>query len=114
MAVRCEKIKKDTDFKTIFKTGKTATGRFVFLKIKKTKEKNSRFAVVAGLKTSKKAVERNKAKRRIKAVIGKIWPELTRGNDIVIIVKKEAITQKFSALKEDLIKTINRAGLFIV
>ena len=113
MAVKCERIKKDADFKMIFKTGKTATGRFVFLKIKKTKEKNSRFAVVAGLKVSKKAIERNKAKRRIKAVIGRIWPEMAKGNDIVIVVKKEAIPQKFSTLEEDLIKTINRAGLFI-
>jgi len=107
-----EIIKKDVDFRDIFQTGKTVIGRFIFLKIKKTKGSGPRFAVVAGLKVSKKAVQRNKIKRRIRAIISKTHPKILSGYDIVVIAKKEAVTEKFKTLQEDLIKTLEKAKVF--
>jgi ribonuclease P protein component len=112
MTVKYERIKKSIDFEKIFQTGKTITGRFVFLKIKKTKNKNCRLCFVVGCKVSKKAVERNKIKRRLREALKGIYLELVPGYDIVIIAKKEVLGKSYTEIKEDTIKTLKSAKIF--
>lgn len=111
MAVNYERIKKSTDFEKIFQTGKTITGRFVFLKTKKTKNKNCRLCFVVGSRVSKKAIERNKVKRRIREIITGIYPSLIPSYDIVIITKKEILGKKYAEIKNEIIKTLKEAKL---
>lgn len=108
MAVILEGIKKNADFKEIFQTGKTAIGRFVFLKIKKTKTKKSRLGIVVGSKISKKAVERNKIKRRIKAIFKKTYIKLVPGYDIVVVAKKEILKNKYKNIEQDIITIMEK------
>jgi ribonuclease P protein component len=112
MAVKYERIKKSTDFGKIFQTGKTITGRFVFLKTKKTKNKNCRLCFVVGSRVSKKAIERNKAKRRIRGIVADIYLGLMPDYDIVIVAKKEILGRKYAEIKDDIIKTLKEAKLF--
>jgi ribonuclease P protein component len=111
MAVKCGRIKKSIDFERIFQTGKTITGRFVFLKIKKTKNKKCRLCFVAGSKVSKKAVERNKIKRRLREVLRGVYSDLAPEYDIVIIAKKEISGKKYKEIKEDTIKALKGAKI---
>ena len=112
MAVKYERIKKSIDFEKIFQTGKTITGRFVFLKTKKTENKNCRLCFVVGSRVSKNAVERNKAKRRIREIVRGIYLSLMPGYDIVIVAKKEILGKKYAEIKDEIIKTLKEAKLF--
>ncbi|MDP2934576.1 MAG: ribonuclease P protein component [bacterium] len=112
MTVKYERIKKRIDFEKIFKTGKTTIGRFVFLKAKKTENKNCRLCFVVGLKVSKKAVERNKTKRRIREIMRSLYLELKPNYDIVVIAKQEILNKKYTDIKDEIIKTIKSAKLF--
>jgi len=49
------------------------------------------------------AVERNRAKRRLRAAVGAVMPDLAApGHDYVVIARGATLTRDFSALKDDL------------
>lgn len=49
------------------------------------------------------AVERNRAKRRLRAVVRAVMPELAApGHDYVVIARGATLTREFAALKDDL------------
>ena len=112
MTVKHERIKKSIDFEKIFQTGKTITGRFVFLKTKKTKNKNCRLCFVVSSRVSKRAVERNKTKRRLREIARSVYLSLVPGYDIVIIAKKEILGKKYAETKDEIIKTLKEAKIF--
>lgn len=49
------------------------------------------------------AVERNRAKRRLRAAVNAVMPELAApGHDYVVIARGATLTREFAALKDDL------------
>lgn len=103
------RIKKD--FNNIFKKGKSAAGGFIFLKFFKNDLSVSRFSFIVSSKISKKAVIRNKVKRRLREIIrnniAKIKPRFD-----VIIMPKPAITNKdFQETKKELEGLLKRIKL---
>ena len=65
-----------------------------------------------GYTASKKvggAVERNRARRRLRAVVAKIIPDHAKpGYDFILIARKGTLTRPFSELLEDLVKSLKR------
>lgn len=68
----------------------------------KTSEKKTKFAFVVSKKQYKKAVFRNKAKRRLRDLVRKT--EFSEGN-YVFFAKNNINQELFSKLKEEVIKT---------
>ena len=69
MLAREARLKKNKDFEQIFKKGKSVKGDFLLLKIVKNKLNKNRFAAIVSQKVSKKAIIRNKIRRRIAEII---------------------------------------------
>ncbi len=66
---------------------------------------------IAGSKKIKKAVYRNKAKRRLRALFIDYQDKLKSG--LYVFVAKESIVDgKFEKIKQDFINSINRANGF--
>ena len=65
-----------------------------------------------GYTASKKvggAVERNRARRRLRAVVAKIIPDHAKpGYDFILIARKGTLTRPFSKLLEDLVKSLKQ------
>lgn len=80
------RLKKKKDFEKVFKEGKGFKEDFLYFKIKKNNLKSSRFGFVVSKKFSKKAVDRNKVKRRLRELIRIKMPKIKKGTDGVIIV----------------------------
>ena len=58
------------------------------------------------------AVARNRGRRRLKALVGEFFPEMTRpGWDIVLIGRTATLDRDFSALRHDLRKALNKLGV---
>lgn len=57
------------------------------------------------------AVERNRAKRRLRAIADEIMPQFAKpGFDYVIIGRKSTIKRPFAMLKKDLKTALNKTG----
>lgn len=85
MLAKNKRLKKNKDFDSVFKEGKSAYGGFLGVKIKKNDLEISRFGLLLGIKVSKLAVIRNFYKRRIKAVLQQTVSNTKNGYDLVII-----------------------------
>lgn len=104
MLPKKNKLKKKTDFKRVFDKGKYYSSGFISIKAFKNDLEYSRFGVIVSSKISKKAVERNKIKRRIENSI----EETEKSIDIVIMVKSEILQKTYKEIKEQLLSLLKK------
>jgi ribonuclease P protein component len=96
------RLKKKKDFDEVFKKGKGIEGFFLFLKIKNNGLEESRFGFIVSQKVSKKAVIRNKIKRRMRATIVSRKNFIKKGLDIVFMARRGAERKSFLEIKEEI------------
>tara|TARA_B100001173_G_C15840435_1_gene484377 strand:- start:379 stop:708 length:330 start_codon:yes stop_codon:yes gene_type:complete len=105
-------IKSRKDFLKIQITGdKAVTAGFILQSaINKNCNKVTRFGFTASRKVGS-AVLRNKAKRRLRALVKEILIEKGKpGMDYVLVARKTTPIRKFEKLKNDLFWAINNLG----
>jgi len=110
MLPRLNRLKKKKDFEVAFKQGKGFKQGFLYLKIRKNNLDASRFGFVISKKFSKKAVIRNKTKRRLSEIIKKKLLEIKKGMDIIIVVMPGA-ENEFQKLEDTIDKLFKKAKL---
>lgn len=82
------------------------------ISVYKTKRKNeAMFAVVVSSSLLKKSTERNKLKRRIKAIILKKIPFFKKGLLVIIYPKKGIFGKNFADIREELINLFCKTGI---
>ncbi len=111
MLPRKYKLKKDNDFKTVFKRGKNYQQEFIKIKVLENNSAYSRFGFAIGLKISKKSVERNKIKRRLEEIVRLELKQIKPGFDIVVLVKQEITENNYQAIEKTLIGLFRKANL---
>jgi len=111
MLPRENRLKKEEDFKKVFKKGRGFTNNLFVLKIVKNNLDISRFAFVISKKISKKATIRNRIKRRLDNVIRADLPKIKKGWDGIIIVLPGAEIKDFKEIEEDINQLLEKARL---
>jgi len=104
------RLRKSTDFKRVRRLGKSYAHPFVVLIKHPNDEKSSRFGVAAG-RSIGNAVERNRAKRRIREIIHPYISTILDGWDIVFLARKAIHNATPAELKTALNELIKRAEL---
>ena len=105
------RLKREKDFDIVFKSGKSVFDKVAGLKFQKNGRKNSRFAVVVGLKVSKSAVVRNKARRQYREIIRLNLENIARGYDIIVLTSKESLKLGYEDKEKQLMKVFKKANL---
>ena len=82
------RLKSREDFFAVSKQGSFISAGAVSINFLKNGKDSARIGFSVGLKFSKKAVERNLVKRKLRAVAGKILPRLKENIDVIVMVKK--------------------------
>jgi ribonuclease P protein component len=95
------RLTKKNEFDNVFKRSKASSGRFVFLKVLENDLGISRFGFIVSSKISKRAVIRNKIKRRLREIIQKNIINIEKGLDVVILARPNIINCDFGEIKED-------------
>lgn len=103
-------LKKKEDFDRLFQKGKRFNSKDLCCYYLKGTQKEPRLAVVVSKKISKRAVDRNRIKRKIRALVLKNKEEISyTRNDILILAKSEILKSTFRDLErqfENLLKGI--------
>ena len=110
MLEKKNRITKKKDFDSIFKTGKGFKQGLLYLKTKKNNLDSSRFGFIVSKKFSKKAVERNKIKRRLREIIRKELPKIKKPIDVIIIINP-GLENDFQKLEQAVNKLFKTADL---
>lgn len=98
-------------FREILKKGKNYNSDLISLKTAPRAGGNPLFGFVVSKKTAKKAVARNKLKRRGRYVAKKHLASFKKGAVNIIFFKKGSETLKFSELEEKMLELFRRAKI---
>lgn len=108
MLPKGNRVRKTREFERVFSSRLSVYGSFVRLSYSPGTTSLTRCAVVVSTKISKKAVIRNKLRRRARAVIKKVLPVLTPPLDIVITCLKGSEVVSYHDFELDILKSLQK------
>lgn len=95
-----KRLTKQKDFDKVYKESKSLFGVILSLRCSKNNLNKTRVAIVVSNKISKKAVERNKIKRRVRAAVSQHIEKIDIGYDCVFIAKIEIIDKTYQEIEK--------------
>jgi len=113
MLPKLNRIKKKKDFETIFKNSKSFKTNLFIFRITENSLGLNRFGFVISHKISKKAVTRNKIRRRLTEIIKSETKNIKTGTDLVIITLPNIKNKDFPEIKEAIRNVLVKAKLIV-
>jgi ribonuclease P protein component len=104
------RLRKSSDFKRVWRFGKSHAHPLMVLIVMKNQEEDSRVAVAAGRSVGK-AVQRNRAKRVLREAFRPIFPHIETGWDIVIVARNPLSEASFQNVQSELLNLLQKANL---
>jgi len=111
MLAKPYRLTKDKDFERLAREGRAVYGGELMLKWRLNNLKQSRFGFVVSKKVDKRAVVRNKIKRRLRAVVRENLSKIRPGYDVMILTRSEIKNLTFMQLKNKIDDLLIRAKL---
>ncbi len=106
------RLAKRSDIERVFKRGKSFFVGNLSIRVSKNELQTTRFAIVVSTKVSKKAVRRNKLKRRIREVLRtEVIKRMQHGYDCVIVTQKGSIDKSYEDLAKLVVGACKKAKL---
>ena len=96
----------------VIRKGYFVRGELLSLKVLRRNQGTARFTVVVSTKISKKAVVRNKIKRRIREILRHLTPSMKAGFDIVVLTYPRIIRASYQQIRYDIFFVIQKARLY--
>ena len=103
-------LKQNHIFRRLYAKGDSAVGRFVVLYAKRNGSRQNRLGITTGVKLGH-AVERNRARRRIRESYRLNEPRLKQGYDIVIVARSAAIEGDFNEMQQSFLRQCKKLRL---
>jgi len=97
------RLSKKRNFELVFKKGQKIDFGYFYIKILKNNLNINRFAVIP-FKVSKKAVERNRLKRRVSEIFRILNKDFKKSYDIIFVARPSILNKKFKDLKKMIIE----------
>ena len=116
MLSRAHRLHGDAHFKRLARLGRPFFGTSLTFRIApqgEDRSRPSRFAFVVSAKVSKKAVERNLLRRRIREIVRKALPSIKSGLDVLVITKPNARTLSFQELEQEVHMLLTKSRLWL-
>lgn len=104
------RLRQSCDYDKVRLEGKRYRHPSLLLSLRDNNLPYNRYGFVVG-KSVGTAVSRNRCKRRLREVIGRIHQCLGQGYDIVIVARRPVVQQPFSQLQRIVIALFRRAHL---
>lgn len=107
---RSLRLTRTTDFKRVRQFGKSQAHPLIVLVALPNQQPHSRFGVAAGRSVGK-AVQRNRAKRLLRAALQSLLPAIMPGWDIVLLARRAMADASYQQTREALLILFQRARL---
>jgi len=91
-------LKKKNDFAHVTRGGRTAASQHLVLRFMTNQREESRVGFVCGKKVAKRAVARNKIKRRLREIVRALLPSIKPGFDLVFLTRPGAADLEFEEM----------------
>ena len=111
MLAQLRRLRLERDIVRVYKKGRSGSAANLHAKSLKTGWPTARVAIVVSKKVSKKAVVRNKIRRRVSAAVEELWNQLVPGYDVVVTVRDDISDAAASDLQKQVAQALSRAGV---
>lgn len=108
--MKVEKLNRNADFKRLYRRGKSCVCKSIVIYVSPNRAGTNRIGITAGKKVGC-AVERNRAKRRLRALWQAYASEMGQGFDICLVARGITWKTKFSFLEQDFLSACKTVGL---
>ena len=105
------RLTKKKDFERVFRRGKGLKEKFLVIKVLDNNLNVSRFGFIVSKKISKKAVLRNKIKRRLRESVSAKLNQVRQGIDVAVIAGQGIGEKNFGEIEEISNKILEKAGI---
>ena len=103
-------LKQNHEFRRLYKKGKSAVSPYFVLYCRKTGRPVSRLGITASVRLGN-AVQRNRARRRIRELYRTHEEELRPGYDVVIVARTRVIYSHYAELERSFRQLVKKLGL---
>jgi ribonuclease P protein component len=104
------RLRKSSDITRVYRQGRYGGGGDLSLKARPNHLPESRAVVVVGKKVDKRAVVRNRLRRRCAAALVRLWKGVPAGYDIVVTVHQDISELPVAQLDHQITQALRRAG----
>jgi len=104
------RLTRSSDFQRVRRFGKSYAHPLIVLFVSASEAPIARVGVAAG-RTAGNAVQRNRAKRLVRAAMQNLYPKIAPGFDLVLIARQPLPSATLTQTQEALFKLLSRAGL---
>jgi len=111
MLPKANRLVKESEFKKVAKRAKPVHSNFLILKKLPNPNQVTAFGIVISTKVSKKAVVRNKIRRRIREILRIYLNEVMPGFKVMLVVKNTILDKDYQAIKVDLEALLKKVRL---
>lgn len=108
MLPKINRLKKKKDFEKVFNDGQTIKSDIFFLKTLPNDQKVNRIGFVVSKKIDKRAVIRNKVKRRLREAIKGFLSQLKTGQDYIFIALPKIKDKGLEEIRTTIEKTLKK------
>ncbi|MFN5514508.1 MAG: ribonuclease P protein component [Cyanobacteriota bacterium] len=106
------RLKRWQDFQRVYQQGKRYRGDCLLMRVlKEPALAQSRFGISVSQKVSKRAVDRNRLKRRVRGAILRLLPRLGGGFQVIIVVLPQATLYNSEHFLRELEQLFTQAGI---
>jgi ribonuclease P protein component len=105
------RLRQFRDFQRAYRSGRGVQGSLVRLKIAPNQLEHSRFGVVVPNKLIKKATQRNRKKRQMRAALHALLPRIQPGFDVVVSAQGGLAQAEYDEILADLSATLTKANI---
>ena len=103
-------LKKNRDFRNLYKRGKSSVSQVIAIYVRKNKNTKNRVGITVSTKVGC-AVVRNRVRRRIREAYRLNEEKLKFGYDVVIVARVRAAKSSFGEIEENLLSLAGRLGI---
>jgi len=114
---RAERLRRRRDFAATYARKKSWASPLLVLYVRRypgddlAVAETRRFGFVVSKKVAKKAVVRNRIKRRLRAICRRHGPEWRRGFDAILVVRSASVAASYADLDATVAALVGRANL---
>jgi ribonuclease P protein component len=108
MFAKNNRLRKTKEIDLVFKQGKSAFEKALGIKTKKNDLSNTKITVLVSVKVSKKAVERNLLKRRIRAALRENISNFKGSYDLVVVTQPSAKNLDYVEIQQTIKKLLKK------
>jgi len=111
MIARPYRLRTAADFNKTYQRGRSTNADSMYIKYYQSHHASSKVAVVVSKKVSKRAVTRNRSKRRVIEVVRKNWQSVLPGYNFIITIKQDLSKAPAAEVEATVLSLLKRSGL---